>query len=194
MNKKIIKHFSEIKKILNNSNSIIMQTEIISNLLKKKIKSKNKIFVAGNGGSFADASHFVGELTATYSSIKRKPLPFILLGNNQAALTGWSNDFNFEDYLKREFSALVSKGDILFLFSTSGGNIKDKQSINLIKLAKLAKSKKIFIISLLGKGGGFLKKISNKHIIIDSYNTGSIQETHKIIFHSLCETFEDILR
>ena len=190
--KNIIKnHFLEIKKILDNSNELINKVEKISIFLKNKIKKKNKIFVYGNGGSFADASHFVGELTATYSSKKRKPLPFILLGSNQAAITGWSNDFNFDDYVVREFSSYVSREDVLFLFSTSGGNIKKSQSINLIKLAKYAKSKKIPIISLLGKGGGELKKISSEYILIDSYKTGSIQEAHKVIFHSLCETFEN---
>lgn len=191
MKKIISNHFYEIKRILNNSNKFIKEIEEISFFLKNKVKQKNKIYVYGNGGSFADASHFVGELTATYSSKKRKPLPFILLGSNLAAITGWSNDFKFEDYLVREFSASIRKNDVLFLFSTSGGNLKKRQSINLIKLAKFAKKKKISIISLLGKGGGELKKISSKSIVIDSYNTGSIQETHKIIFHSICETFEN---
>jgi len=188
----IIEHFTEIKRLLNNSKSIIKQTYEISLLLRKKIKSKNKIFVYGNGGSYADASHFVGELTATYSSKKRKALPFILLGSNLASVTAWANDYNFEDYLSRELSALSNKGDVLFLLSTSGGDLKKKQSINLIKLAKKAKLKKIQIISLLGKGGGELKKISNKSIIVDSNKTGSIQEIHKIIFHSICSTFENI--
>jgi len=192
MKKIISNHFLEIKRILDNSNKFIKDIEQISLFLKKKIKQKNKIYVYGNGGSFADASHFVGELTATYSSKKRKPLPFILLGSNLAAITGWSNDFKFEDFLVREFSANVKKNDVLFLFSTSGGNLKKKQSINLIKLAKFAKEKKISIISLLGKGGGELKKISSISLVIDSYNTGSIQETHKIIFHSICETFENL--
>ena len=95
-----------------------------------------------------------------------------------------------KDYLCREFSSLHNKNDVLFIFSTSGGNFKKKQSINLIKLAKFAKKKKIPIISLLGKGGGALKKLSDILIIVDSSNTASIQETHKIIFHSICETFE----
>ena len=159
----IKKHFIEIQKILQNPDDLINKTYKISLFLKKKIKSKNKIYVYGNGGSFADASHFVGELTASYSSKKRRPLPFVLLSSNTAALTGWSNDFNF-----------------------------DKRSLNLIKLAKIAKSKKIEIIALLGKGGGELKKIANQSIIINSNKTGSIQETHKIIFHSICETFENI--
>ena len=192
MKKKITEHFTKIQNILKNPNDLINSTEEICLFLKKEIKNKNKIFVYGNGGSYADASHFVGELTATYSTKKRKALPFILLGSNLASVTAWANDFNFEDYLSREFSALSNNGDVLFLFSTSGGNLKKKQSINLIKLAKKAKLKKIQIISLLGKGGGELKKISNKSIIVDSNKTGSIQEIHKIIFHSICSTFENI--
>ena len=142
MKKTISNHFDKIKKILSNSIYYIDKTEKISMFLKKKIKNKGKIFVCGNGGSFADASHFVGELTATYASKKRKPLPFILLGSNQAAVTAWSNDFNYKDYLTREFSSLYNKNDVLFIFSTSGGNLKKNQSINLIKLAKLAKKEK----------------------------------------------------
>ena len=188
----IEKHFFEIKRILQNSDSLVQDILKISFFLKKKIKLKKKIYVYGNGGSFADASHFVGELTASYSSKKRRPLPFILLGSNLSAVTGWSNDYNFDDYVSREFSALASGGDVLFLLSTSGGNLKNKQSINLIKLANLAKSKKISTIALLGKGGGKLKKIVNKSIIINSNKTSSIQEAHKIIFHSICETFEDL--
>jgi len=191
--KNIIKnHFIEIQKILYNSNDLINKTYEISSILKKKIQSKNKIYVYGNGGSFADASHFVGELTASYSSKKRRSLPFVLLSSNTAALTGWSNDYDFNDYVSREFSTLATKGDVLFLFSTSGGNLKNKKSLNLIKLAKIAKLKKIKIIALLGKGGGELKKIANQSIIVNSNKTGSIQEVHKIIFHSICETFENI--
>ena len=191
--KNIIKnHFIEIQKILQNTDDLINKTYKISSFLKKKIQSKNKIYVYGNGGSFADASHFVGELTATYSSKRRRSLPFVLLSSNAAALTGWANDFNFNDYVSREFSTLATRGDVLFLFSTSGGNLNTKKSLNLIKLAKIAKSKKVKIIALLGKGGGELKKIANQSIIINSNKTGSIQETHKIIFHSICETFENI--
>ena len=192
MKNRIKKHFIEIKKILQNPDDLINKTYKISLFFKKKIKSKNKIYVYGNGGSFADASHFVGELTATYSSKKRKSLPFILLGNNQAAVTGWSNDYNFDDFVVREFSSLTSKNDLLFLFSTSGGNFKKKQSLNLIKLAQFANSKKIPIISLLGKDGGVLKKLSTISLIVNSTKTGSIQEVHKIIFHSICETFENL--
>ena len=193
MKNKIEEHFDHIRSLLNKDNStLIKKVKKITKILEKTILSKKKVLVYGNGGSFADCSHFVGELTATYKSKKRRPLSFILLGSNLAAVTAWANDFKFEDYIKREFSTISGRGDILFLLSTSGGNLENKQSINLIKLAHYAKLNNIKIISLLGKGGGVLKKISDLSIIIESSNTGTIQEMHKIILHSICNYLEDI--
>jgi len=193
MKDKIKEHFDHIKNVLNKNDSLLLkQVRKIAVILEKKILSKKKVLVYGNGGSFADCSHFVGELTATYNSKNRRSLPFILLGSNLAAVTAWANDFEFNDYIEREFSAIATDKDILFLLSTSGGNIKKKQSINLIKLAKYAKKNNITIISLLGKGGGELKKISDYSIIIKSFNTGTVQEMHKIILHSICNYLENI--
>ena len=56
----------------------------------------------------------------------------------------------------------------------------------------MQKKNNITTISLLGKGGGELKKISDHSIIIESFNTGTIQEMHKIILHSICGYFENI--
>lgn len=56
----------------------------------------------------------------------------------------------------------------------------------------MQKKNRTMIVSLLGKGGGELKKISDYCIVIDSYSTGTIQEMHKIILHSVCNYLEDI--
>ena len=191
LNDKILEHYNETLRVLVESKKIIPKIEKISKIIKEKIRKNKKVFVYGNGGSFADSSHFVGELIATYRKKKRRALPFCLLCSNATSLTAWSNDFNFDDFLVREFSSLNSKGDVLFLLSTSGGNVKRKQSINLIKLVKFAKRRGIFIISLLGKGGGVLKNYSNETIIVDSNKTGTIQEIHKIILHSICNYLDD---
>lgn len=162
----------------------------IFNFLHKKIENKKKIFVYGNGGSFADASHFVSELTATYKKKNRIGLPFFLLSSNISSLTAWSNDIYFESYLEREVKSLINSGDILILISTSGGNSKSKQSINLLNAAELAKKKKIYVIGFLGNNGGDLKKHCNLSYIVESKNTPIIQENQKLIFHIICELFD----
>jgi len=162
----------------------------IFNFLHKKIKSKKKIFVYGNGGSFADASHFVSELTATYKKKNRAGLPFFLLSSNLSSLTAWSNDIYFNSYLEREVHSLINSGEVLILISTSGGNLKSKQSINLLNAARRANKKKIYVIGFLGNNGGDLKKYCNLSYVVDSKNTPSIQENQKLIFHIICEMFD----
>ena len=174
----------KLKKIINQhilessqlSNNLINRTnEIlkIANYLKKKIKLKKKIFIYGNGGSFSDGSHLAGELIATYKNRKRKALPVILLSSNLAGLTAWSNDFNFNTYLLREIGALSNPGDVLILISTSGGNKKQGRSINLINVAKFAKTKKLDVVSFLGK-----KEVKSQNI--QKSNSYQIQLKHQL--------------
>jgi len=187
---KLIQHISESSKVTFETIGKIDEIFKISNFLKKKIKLKKKIFIYGNGGSFADASHFAGELIATYKNTKRNALPIILLSSNLASLTAWSNDFSFETYLLREISALSNPGDVLILISTSGGNIKKKQSVNLINVAKLAIKKKVEMICFVGKNGGEISKYAKINFFSNSTKTPVIQENQQLIFHLISEILE----
>jgi D-sedoheptulose 7-phosphate isomerase len=169
------------------------ENEIIF-LARKIIKifnNKGKLLICGNGGSCADASHFAGELICTFEKKNRKALPAIDLNSNFAALTAWSNDFDFNSFLKRQIEALGNENDILFLISTGGGNLKKKISVNLINAAKLAKKKKLYIISLLGKTGGELKNLSDISIVVKCNQTSYIQEAHIVILHIICKIIDD---
>ena len=159
----------------------------IGDFLKKKINRKKKIFVYGNGGSYADGSHFVAELVSTYKKKSRKALPFIMLGSNLPSLTAWSNDNDYKTFLIREIDALSSEGDVLILISTSGGNIRTNQSINLLNLAKFSKKKKLSLISFLGKKEGAIGKFSDIKFHTNSNNTPIIQENQQIILHLISE-------
>jgi len=190
MNSKFItNHFNKTIKTLRNTSKFSSKILKICKILKYTIQNQKKIYVYGNGGSFADSSHFVGELTSTFKK-KRKPLPFFLLGANIASLTAWANDYNFTEYLSREIDAYCQKNDVLIIFSTSGGDLKKRQSLNLIKAAKNAILKKTIVIAFLGKNGGELKKIANYSIIIKTNSTAIAQENHKVIMHTICDFFE----
>ncbi len=174
-------------------NSLIDEEKKIKHILKNIklcIGRKKKIIVAGNGGSSSDADHFVGELICTYKSRSRKSIPAISLSSNSAIVTAWSNDFSFSTVYERQVSSIGSKGDLLILLSTSGGNKKNNQSINLINAAIKAKKMGIKVISLLGKNGGELKKVSDISLIVKSNLTSHIQEAHIAILHYLCEELD----
>jgi D-sedoheptulose 7-phosphate isomerase len=81
-----------------------------------KRKGKNKILVVGNGGSSADADHFVGELICTYNSRSREAHSAISLSSSSPGLTAWGNDFGFEHFLRDKLKHMVEKEIYWYVF------------------------------------------------------------------------------
>ena len=162
----------------------------ISEEIKKVHERGSSILLAGNGGSCSDSLHFAGELSCTYSRGDRKPFRAICLQSNQAALTAWSNDFDFTSFYQRQIEALGKKGDILILFSTSGGCLKTNRSLNLLLAAKEAKKRGIKVVGFLGKNGGELIDIADIVLHVKSENTAMIQQAHITLVHVICELLE----
>ena len=81
---------------------------IVSKILENH-KNGNKILVAGNGGSCADAEHFAGELQCTYKNSQREAISAISIGSMTASLTAWSNDFGFDTYFERQVKLMEKK-------------------------------------------------------------------------------------
>ncbi len=163
----------------------------IAKIIKKKNSLKKNIFILGNGGSSSDAEHFAGELVCTYDKKNRKPFSIFPLTTHNAAITAWGNDFSYDSFFKRVIQAYVKKGDLIIFLSTSGGRKNGSgKSTNLVKAAYAAKNNDAIIVSLTGKTGGVLKKISDINININSAKTSFIQEAHMTILHSICEILE----
>jgi D-sedoheptulose 7-phosphate isomerase len=99
----------------------------------------------GNGGSASDAQHLSAEyLVRLRPNVNRKPLPAISLAQDTSTLTACGNDYDFSDIFVRPFQALAKKNDILIVITTSGN------SLNVIKVLKEARSKKITTLGFLG--------------------------------------------
>ncbi len=184
--------FNNLKNDINYAQNLIGKIYLLSSeientlsLFYKTLKNNNKIFICGNGGSASDAEHLSTEfLVRLRPNVNRRAFPIINLGTNLSFLTACSNDYNFEMIFQRSLEALVTKGDILWVLSTSGN------SKNIIKVLKYAKSKKIKTISFLGNNGGLAKKYSNINLVVPSNNTARIQEIHKFIGHFILEHTE----
>lgn len=190
---KIQNHFNQSASLISELKKFKSEIYTIANKISKT-RIKNKVLVAGNGGSCADADHFTGELQCTFKDRNRKPISAISLNNSFSAITAWCNDFSFETYFLRQIQAHGKKGDVLILLSTGGGEIKTGASINMINAAKLAKKRKIYVISLVGKTGGSLKKISDLCVHVKNDNTAYIQEAHMSILHCVAEILDDMLK
>jgi len=190
MKKLITEHFQNSSKTIKDLQDHSDKIAEIVRMIVDSQKSDNKVMVAGNGGSCADAEHFTGELTCVFKDRKRKPIAAECLSNHPAAITAWSNDFSFETFFKRQVEANGKKGDLLVLLSTGGGNRESNTSMNLVHAAESAKKRGVKVISLIGKTGGILKEISDVNIVVKSNSTAFIQEAHMSILHSICVCLE----
>ena len=154
----------------------------------KKIKLGGKLMLCGNGGSAADAQHLSAEyLVRLRPNVNRKPIPAISLAQDTSTLTACGNDYDFSDIFRRPFQALAKKNDVLIAITTSGN------SLNVIKVLKDARSKKITTIGFLGGSGGKCKKFCDINLIVPSKSTARIQECHIFLGHFIFEQVENLL-
>src|SRR5436305_13663385 len=85
------------------------------------LKSGNKVLLAGNGGSAADAQHIAAELSGRFVK-ERKALPGIALTTDTSALTSIANDYGYQHVFSRQVEALAQPGDLFIGISTSGNS------------------------------------------------------------------------
>lgn len=158
------------------------------NIIHKKIKLGGKLMLCGNGGSAADAQHLSAEyLVRLRPNVNRKPIPAITLAQDTSTLTACGNDYDFSDVFRRPFQALAKKNDVLIVITTSGN------SLNVLKVLKEARSKKITTIGFLGNSGGKCKKFCDIKLIVPSKSTARIQECHIFLGHFIFEQVENLI-
>ena len=147
------------------------------------LKNKNTIYSCGNGGSMSDAIHFAEELTGKYRK-NRAGLDAAAI-SDPGHISCVANDFGYEYIFSRYLEAKAKKGDSLLAISTSG------ESENVIQAAKYAQEHGINVISLTGRTGSQLGKISTVDICtLAGSHADRVQELHIKVIHILIELIE----
>jgi phosphoheptose isomerase len=154
-----------------------------ADLIDQCLGAGNKLLVCGNGGSAADASHFVTELVVRFAK-DRPALPAICLASDTGVLTAAGNDYGFDEIFARQVAAFGVPGDVLICLTTSG------KSKNLIRALEEAKVHKLKTIAFLGRDGGSTIGIADVDLLVKSDSTARIQEAHQLLLHVLCEIIE----
>lgn len=158
-------------------------------LLVGALANNGKILACGNGGSAADAQHFVAELVGRFER-ERLPLGALALNTDTAILTAVGNDYGFDEVYERQVSALGQPGDVLLAISTSGN------SPNVVRAIEAAHDREMHVIALTGKGGGVVGELMTPHDIhlcVPSERTMRIQEVHIVMLHALCDGIDALL-
>ncbi len=187
-----INHSSFIKKIIQDSidlkTSLLSQPELIdqinnvSNHCIDMFKKGNRLLIAGNGGSAADAQHIAAEFVCRFN-FDRPGLPAMALATNYSVITAAGNDYSFDDVFSREIEANGKSGDIFIGISTSGN------SVNILKAIESCKNRGILAVGLTGQAGN-IQQSADICLNVPSSCTPRIQETHILIGHILCEIVE----
>jgi Phosphoheptose isomerase len=179
-------------------------------ILKTAYSNGNKLLVAGNGGSCADAEHIVGELMKGFVKQRKLSeemqkelietdeklgkelagklqgaLPAIAVTGHQALSTAYLNDVDAALVYAQQVNGYGVAGDVFLGISTSGN------SKNILYAATVAKAKGMKVVALSGGSGGELKAYADINIIVPEIETYKIQELHLPIYHVLCLMLEE---
>lgn len=153
------------------------------------LANNNKILACGNGGSAADAQHFIAELVGRFER-DRLPLAGVALNTDTSILTAVGNDYGYDHIFERQVTALGQPGDILVAISTSGN------SPNVLRSIEAAHDREMTVIALSGKGGGNMNSVlsgTDIHLCVPHDRTMRIQEVHIILLHALCDGIDALL-
>jgi D-sedoheptulose 7-phosphate isomerase len=139
------------------------------------------IFVAGNGGSAATASHWVNDLGKATKANGRPPMRVMSLSDNVSWLTALANDEGYDRVFSGQLENFARPGDALVVISASGN------SPNLVKAVELARGRGVFTLGLLGFDGGVLKDHVDDYLWIPTEKGayGLVESAHSLLCHVL---------
>lgn len=181
MKKWISEYVNEYKRVLDSIP--IDQVESLIKSLKKSLDRNSQIFVIGNGGSAANASHFVTDLGKGASDEIGKRFRCLSLNDNVAWMTALSNDSDYEDVFQQQLINFAKPNDLLIVLSVSGN------SPNVVKAISWAKENGMRTVALAGGQRGKITEIADDSIIVDSKHYGQVEDAQMTICHILCYAF-----
>lgn len=142
------------------------------------------IFLFGNGGSAALASHFacdLGKGTIIEGNSQRR-FRVLALADNVPLITAWANDSGYENVFAEQLKNFVQTGDIAFAISGSGN------SPNVLRALEVGRDAGAINIGLTGFQGGAMKELCNPCIVIPSDNMQIIEDLHLSVAHAIFST------
>jgi D-sedoheptulose 7-phosphate isomerase len=148
-------------------------------ILKQARAANRRIFVFGNGGSSANASHFVNDMVKSTVRPNQPRFKLICLSDNVSTLTAYANDVSYDVIFAEPLAALAEPGDIAIAISGSGN------SPNVLRAMDTAKEMGLTRIGLAGYAGGPLKDKCDVCVIVPSNSMQVIEDAHLVILHSI---------
>lgn len=153
-------------------------SDFIQALLAARDAGK-QIFVMGNGGSAATASHMVCDFNKGLVADGKPRFKFICLNDNMATLMAYANDVSYDDVFVEPLKNFMQPGDLVIGISGSGN------STNVVRAIEWANDNGGKTFSLVGYSGGKLKQTSQRSIHADIENMQIVEDIHIILNHMI---------
>ena len=152
--------------------------QVVGLLEEARLKAK-QVFIFGNGGSAATASHFAADLSKGAISPGKARIKAFALTDNVALLSAWANDTTYENIFAEQLENILKPGDIAISISGSGN------SQNVLNGIKLASAKGATTVGFIGFDGGKLRELVDVHIIVPCHNMEQVEDIHLLLEHAI---------
>lgn len=173
--------------------AVLPQKEIAKALqiLQAVYERNGRIYVFGNGGSLALATHFVADLNKTVFShnLEKHARRFqaIRLPSTESELTAWANDVGYDMVFSGPLQNYLQDNDAIIAISSSGN------SMNVIKAVELAKKNRVPVIGMSGFDGGKLNELADAKILVSTpkgeYEV--VEGVHAVVLHMIVKYFKN---
>jgi len=164
----------------------VQEVAAIIEKLRAAVNEQRNIFVAGNGGSASNASHFATDLGKGSSDKIGRRFRVLSLNDNVSWISAIANDYSYEEIFVRQLMNYARAGDILIVLSVSGS------SSNLVRAVQWANENGLHTVGLLGGKRGKLVDLCTGSIVIDSTHYGRVEDAQMGICHMLCYAFMEL--
>lgn len=155
-------------------------------LLTAAYEGERQVFIAGNGGSAANAAHMANDLTHGVAKSGRPGFRATALAANLSVVTALANDEGYAEIFAAQLRALARPGDLLVVLSASG------ESANVVKAVAAARELKLRSIAFLAMGGGRVAGMADVPVVVPADDYGPAEDAHLMLGHLFVAYFRSV--
>ena len=153
----------------------------VGRLLWQAYLDDRTIFIIGNGGSAATASHMACDFAKGATVEGKRRIKALSLTDNVALMTAIGNDISYEKLFTEQIVNLAQAGDVVVAYTASGN------SPNIIDTLRWANESGLVSVGILGFGGGKAKDLAQHSVVAESRNYGHVEDFHLIFEHAVSQ-------
>lgn len=181
-------HYAEIRQYIEDEISVLQKLDVqmigkVIALLEETLQREGTVYIFGNGGSAATASHFQNDFNKGVSEHMEKKFRFQCLNDNIATLMAVANDIGYEEVFRFQLRGRLRQGDVCVAISGSGN------SPNVINAVEYAREQGCKVVGLTGFNGGRLRELCDLSLHVPVNSMQITEDVHMIFDHLIMSVF-----